>query len=624
MVRREVAGLGEVRTRGGGVVRAPIAALLLGCLMSLALSGYNVGKSNHTVYLLDAYRQLDGSLLANDWFTNHTLQYHGVFSLLTRWSIQLGVFEGVFLAGFLLTVAAFHYYIWRIVMLLRGWRGDGRDDTDLAGGGTYLLTVLLFHLFAGGTGLGGFQFLQDGAFLPSNVANVAMLAGIAYLMELRVWAAAVALGIAGLFHINHAVFAPFVLVAGLLAQPNRVGLAGGGGERGVGGAWRGIVMPVLLMTVLVGANLLPALVHLRSEQAGAVASKMPLDEFVAIYAKLRHPHHYYPPGWHAAVYIASLWSLVPAALVLLLRRYELPVVARRVMYSVMGMLAGAMLFAFLFAGVMFVSERLIQIAIFRFSIYLMLLTCAITAWGLMDSGLVSRRVRGAVFVGIAVVVAAALVLGSAGTFGQAASWLVSRRPGPLWVSWGLGVLAMLYAWLGARGGTKALRNWVLAGVGALPLVWWSYCFGLDFIPEDPPEYVEMAHWAREHTPKDAIFLVPPNEQSWRLDALRAVVVNFKAIPQTAAEMPGWKQRMVDVTGVADLPSLAGTFSSTLSKLGEIYESRPEAELVAVAKKYGCRYIVTTRKLNAMTQVYPPLQEAQTDASVRYRLYDLGS
>lgn len=377
----------------------------------------------------------------------------------------------------------------------------------------------------------------------------------------------------------------------------------------------------MLMGVLVGANLLPAFIHLRSEQAGTGGGKMPLDEFVAIYARLRHPHHYYPPGWHPALYVASLWTLVPAGVVLLLARHGMPLVARRVMYAVGGMLVGAMLFAFVFAGVMFVSERLIQIAVFRFSIYLMVLTCAITAWGVMESGLVSRRVRGWLFVLTAVVIAGVLAGARLGAWGTNAMWFIERRPGPLWVTWGLGVLAMVFAFVGERGS----RWWraALAGVGAVPLLWWGSCFGLDFIPEDPPEYVEMAHWAGDNTPKDAVFLVPPNEQSWRLDALRAVVINFKAIPQTAAEMPGWKQRMVDVTGVADLSSLAGTFSSTLKKLGDVYEGRSEAELVAVARKYGCRYIVATRKLNGMTQVFPPPGGGEEGTRVRYRLYDLG-
>src|SRR5204862_166313 len=48
---------------------------------------------------------------------------------------------------------------------------------------------------------------QDSSFLPGNVANVAMLWGLALWIERRTLPSAIALGIASLFHLNHAIVA---------------------------------------------------------------------------------------------------------------------------------------------------------------------------------------------------------------------------------------------------------------------------------------------------------------------------------------------------------------------------------------------------------------------------------
>ena len=55
-------------------------AVLFGVVMSLCVEGYQFGKSNHTVYLLDALRKTQPQLLANDWFTTQTLRSRSLAS----------------------------------------------------------------------------------------------------------------------------------------------------------------------------------------------------------------------------------------------------------------------------------------------------------------------------------------------------------------------------------------------------------------------------------------------------------------------------------------------------------------------------------------------------------------
>lgn len=585
---------------------AVLSALTFGTLLSLALHGYQVGKSNHTVYLLDALRHLDGTLLANDWFTNATLQYHGLFSLITRWSLSAGVFEPVFLAGHLLTALALHYYLWRTVAAVGG---------SLR---AYAMAAVLIHVPAAGFGLGGFQFLQDGAFLPSNIANVAMLAGVAYLMERRAWPAGVALGLAGVFHINHAVFAGPVFLAGVIAA--------------FGGEWRrhrgAILGAGLVMAAGVASNVVPAFLHLRDAAgAGEAGGRMPLAEFVELYARLRHPHHYYPRAWHPLVYVGALWSLVPAAYFLVRGRGRIPGAAFRVVVAVGGLLLAANVVALAFAGVVFVSERLIQLAVFRFSIHFMALAVAVTAWGLVDSGLVSKWWARAVAVAVPLVLGAGWAVAAGGGAGEVARGFVTAKPTAVGITLitlsALCVLALIGFTRRPDPMNPLLAKLVRGAMLVLSCGWMALAgargqLGLAIIPEDPPEYVALARWARENTPHDAVFVVPPGEQAWRFEARRAVVINLKAIPQTSAELPEWARRMRDVTGENDLAGrFAGDFASTLRRLDEAYTARPESELVAVARKYNARYIVTMAELPGLTQIGPGPR-----GSARYRLYDL--
>ena len=193
----------------------PVLVLAAGVAITLLVRGYRFGESNHAVYLVDALRRLDPSLLRNDWWANSTLQYHFVFNALTAGLMRAGALEPAFLAGYLLLA----------VLLHAGWR---RLVVALGGSdGAYLVSVALYYLLAGGVGLGMYHFLQDSAFLPSNISNVAMLWGVCFWVGGRPAFAGVCLGVAGLFHINHAVAA-----LGLWA-----GATWFEGRRAIGRAW---------------------------------------------------------------------------------------------------------------------------------------------------------------------------------------------------------------------------------------------------------------------------------------------------------------------------------------------------------------------------------------------------
>src|SRR5881394_2715283 len=86
-------------------------AIAVGTLMTLCVSGYQFGRGNHTVYLLEGLRLNDPSLFRAVWFVTSTLQYHAIFSYLTALLMRLHILEISFLSGYLL-IAIFWHIAW--------------------------------------------------------------------------------------------------------------------------------------------------------------------------------------------------------------------------------------------------------------------------------------------------------------------------------------------------------------------------------------------------------------------------------------------------------------------------------------------------------------------------------
>jgi len=135
-------------------------AIAIGTLITLIVSGYQFGRGNHTVYLLEGLRIADPTLFHNDWFVTWTLQYHAIFSWFTAVLMKLDILQPAFLVCYVALAILWH------VAWLKFTRRLGGSRT------TYLFSVVLFYLSAAGIALGVYQFLQDGCFLPSNVSTM--------------------------------------------------------------------------------------------------------------------------------------------------------------------------------------------------------------------------------------------------------------------------------------------------------------------------------------------------------------------------------------------------------------------------------------------------------------------
>jgi hypothetical protein len=353
-----------------------------------------------------------------------------------------------------------------------------------------------------------------------------------------------------MFHINHAL-AGIGLWVGATVLERRLVTARSSW-------WIG----TLALLALSAVQVVPA-VHVVLNRSG----KLPIGEFVDLFVRLRHPHHFDPRSWHWGIWVSFL---APVAIALPAARVPDPpgeADARRRARAVFALYAAMILFALLTAGFWFIGETFVQLNLYRFSIYPKLLSCVAVAWLVWDRW--RQRARVVVSLGGVAVVASVVTVSSG---------LVAP---PTWRSP-----------LGLK----------LAGLQG-----------------DAPGYRELAAWARENTPEDSVFLVPPDEESFRVHARRAIVVNFKGVPQLSAELPEWRDRLQDVLGLdtQGLLALPKPMGRTLMAIRARYEALPPEHHGTVAAKYGARFVILGRATEA-----PGFRLVHADSTGSYFLYDL--
>jgi hypothetical protein len=164
----------------------------------------------------------------------------------------------------------------------------------------------------------------------------------------------------------------------------------------------------------------------------------------------------------------------------------------------------------------------------------------------------------------------------------------------------------------------SIQGAMITALAVTLLVGWNRWIGITLPTHEPNDTVpKLCRWVEQNTPRDAIFLAPPGEGKFRLLSRRAVVVDFKCVPQLAGELREWQQRLVDVTGVSDLGALPHGFDKLPGALNERFERQDADSLLAVAHKYGARYIVRARPLG------PAMAAKLVDTGGQgYFLYDL--
>lgn len=160
-------------------------------------------------------------------------------------------------------------------------------------------------------------------------------------------------------------------------------------------------------------------------------------------------------------------------------------------------------------------------------------------------------------------------------------------------------------WFSSRRGLK----WVAAtllGVGvpvgayvlaAQVALWYP---GIYIYPHPTPWY-ETQIWARDHTPKDAVFITPPNEwwlyeSDWRVFSERSTVASYSDLLEASVVLEYvevWKTRF-DAIAPGAIQRFQGNTVENIRLAGAAYAQLSDDNLLRVAKQYGATYVVVEK------------------------------
>ena len=560
----------ELASRQARALRAfEYGVVALAAIAFAASYGLTYGYDNQYVYFLKSLTLTDSSLLRADWFTFQTTQYHRVFAyfgalllLLNKqgWAVAIVQFAFVLLGGLVM---------YRIVKRVAG------ATLSLA---AYLL--LLSILFITRTSSVGTSYLFDTILQPSTLGALGSIAGTLFFVEERWFASGLCLAIGGAFHANYLVLSYPIFGLAHLAL-------------GFKDLRRRLLLqfsPVLAITLVLSPLLLAAS-HTKAS-----------PEAQDILFRVRSPHHYNPVRYERNFMPFAAWQLLGIGSGWLLHKTAN---GRRLGAVLCGLMltiwTGTLLTTF------YDVPKVNQIFVWRFApnadlLSQILLACAV-AQALAKPSL-TRLYPG---------VAIGMIAAGFGLFGL---FWHGKENAPIPNL----MLALLGAVLVVRAldlALDALTHFFPARAASIselkqllvfsPLLLGAYELyrivpnklhearaHSTLLKEDGGKNDELYRWLREKSPKDAIFLTPPDLEGARFLGQRAIVVDWKAVPLIPTELLGWYERLCDVTGrqVKGSGDLGG------------YGSLDPERLALIVSKYHPEYVVLRRGAERRFQDLP--------------------
>jgi hypothetical protein len=503
--------------------------------------GIRNGELNQVFYLLDGLRRANPSFLLGDWYTWSTSHHHVIWSWLVAFFASTGILELGLTVGAVVTdvlVAISLYSIFRALYVkpLLPWG----------------LSLLLFAaLFT--RGIGDHQLLPT-SLEPFGIASAGLVAGFSFLTWERPFAAGVCWGLAGLVHAQFAMLIMGILVLSTLTGGRRAGMS----------YWARLWAPFVLFSA-------PSLIQV------ALTASAPMGrEAFDILARVA-PQHYLPwqSGWKPFALFAGTLTLGIGGILLHPPRpnygVSVPVVA--VFVIVLASLLLGTVDAFWFVN---------RADPWRLSSILMLagLACGCAAlanlefeWlrsrqgiagaSAMGAGIVLFLVAGTQRLRLAVPIALFAGLASAVTKYSPASGRTIRR-----------IVATIPA--------------ILLTLGMLPVAYKETTRSHVEIRTTDPARAPLYDWARSKAPSGSVFIIPPDWKDFRLNAQRAIIVDWWVPPMRPSEIIEWYDRLIHLTGVnqprifAEVESAYATLDCThAEKLRQRYRA---THLVMPAKR----------------------------------------
>ncbi len=119
----------------------------------------------------------------------------------------------------------------------------------------------------------------------------------------------------------------------------------------------------------------------------------------------------------------------------------------------------------------------------------------------------------------------------------------------------------------------------------------------------------VERWVRTHTPEDALFLVPPSNTTFRSNAHRSVVVNFKPTPYQDEAIHVWLDRLL---AVAPTPLPERGSWAFVDTLDAAYAANARGDWLRLAQRFGAEYALVDRSLVGRSAGALPFPVAHAD------------
>lgn len=548
----------------------PLAPLFLGLLATLPLIGAQFGYGNQIEQLTIMARLQDPGFAPGDFYLDSAarfgprIYYAWVLVILNAVLPLPVVIHGVaILCNFALGAVTY---------------GAARRFLGIGALGAAIAAILA--VTNGSFSLGFAGYLRFDSFQPANIAIPASLIGFYLLMIGRVWSAVVSFAIGMLMH-------PLIGVEIAGIAYGAIGLARlwGTKTRDWITTLRPLVISGLVFGLLIGlAWILPTLGH----EAGETLSS---EQFFTILAEFRAPHHYlgltFPfPAWLACGIFAAVTLAILGVHMALQGAQRESIALTAAVLAVLALCAASILFVDIQNNRMFVTAQLFRMLMVLKWVGFLGLGWVLAEWikrlgwtgWLLAAPVVLVTADGQPLAIVAVIGTwIGLMLGERlfGTLAGGRIWLVLKIGG-------LGILALASLWVTRRSAieeqsARALAAFVLLGLlwmpkpavpvramlgggftalllGAVFLTRAEGLFGREglksqFVWADlTGDEMVIARRGAEVSPPDALWLVPPDLETFRMISRRAVLVDFTSIPFDDEALGVWYDRMQRLFG----------------------------------------------------------------------------
>ncbi|HZO14529.1 MAG TPA: hypothetical protein VFB62_14750, partial [Polyangiaceae bacterium] len=469
-----------------------LAEHLVAGLAALAVAlhyGWDYGVDNQVIYLLGSLRVLDGQTLAHDWFTTTATHYHVAYGYLGAALIALSE------RGMAVAICA-HVVVAAGLLALYAMLRALDARTALA---AFLLVLCI--VMVGDTRGAGATYVFDHILQPSTLASAGLLLGAAFFAHGRFFLSGACIAAAGMFHAN------FLLLLYGACVVAHVALG------------RASLLPRLAAQLALPTLVLLGQVPLILRAAGGGPEA---DAARDVWMQIRAPHHYAVTRfqWQLAAPMAG-WLLVALGGLATLRRHA-PVATLRAGAFIGGLVA--VIWVGVAGAVLLQSRSLTLLFSWRIGPHATLLMQTVAAGAAVHIAL-GRGVRtpgaalGATLAGLGVlslfhagdkdktfiylVLGAAAAAAAVRVLGEVAAAIPPVRR--LWTG--------VAPWLAAAGAAWFLLPHAVSGIEAAT----KRSTVLNGLRQQERE---LFSFMRDKTPRDAVFLTPPNAEAVRFHGRR--------------------------------------------------------------------------------------------------------